>query len=146
MRRILVAVDETPASRRAAAFVEGFFKEDDISIVAVNVARIPVEWMPAAPYGGVLAWPAALGPYLDELVDQEEAEGEAVAAAQAPSGADIEVVFGEAVEAIELAAEEQNADLIVVGSNDKGFLDRLFGGSVSQRLARDSSRPVLVVP
>jgi hypothetical protein len=57
MRRILVAVDETPASRRAAAFVDGFFTGDDVSIVAVNVARVPVEWMPPAPYGGVYAWP-----------------------------------------------------------------------------------------
>lgn len=149
MRRILVAVDESPASRRAAAFVDGFFKGDDVSIVAVNVARTPVEWMPPAPYGGVYAWPAGRlgdGSVLDDALAREEARGEAVAASQAPRDANIEVVFGETVEAIERAAEDENADLIVVGSNDKGFLQRLFGGSVSERLARESSRPVLVVP
>lgn len=86
MRRILVAVDESDASRRAAAFVNGFFKGDDVSIVAVNVAKVPVEWLPA-PYGGTFVWPA--GPVGDEsLLDaalaREEARGEAVAAAQAP--------------------------------------------------------------
>jgi nucleotide-binding universal stress UspA family protein len=50
------------------------------------------------------------------------------------------------VEAIARAAEDENADLIVVGSTDKGFLQRLIGGSVSQRLARSTTRPVLIVP
>lgn len=149
MKRILVAVDETAASRRAAAFVDGFFKRDDVSIVALNVARLPVEWMPPVPFGTVYAWPygTADGPNaLDDALQHEEAKAEAVAAAQAPLDADIEVVFGATVESIERAADDENADLIVVGSNDKGFLQRLFGGSVSQRLTRESSRPVLVVP
>jgi len=148
MRRILVAVDESAASRRAATFVEGFFKADDVSITAVNVARVPVEWMPA-PYGGIFPWPA--GPIVDpEAVDRvfvrEGAEAEAVAAEQAPADADIEVVFGETVEAITRAAADANADLIVVGSTHKGFLERLFSGSVAERLARESPLPVLVVP
>ena len=42
MRRILVAVDESPALGRAATFVNAFFKADDVSVVAVNVARVPV--------------------------------------------------------------------------------------------------------
>jgi nucleotide-binding universal stress UspA family protein len=149
MRRILVAVDESAASRRAAAFVDGFFKGDDIAVVAVNVARVPVEWMPPAPYGGVYTWPAGRpgdSSALDEALAREEARGEAIAAAQAPHDADIEVVFGEAVEAILRAAEDENADLIVVGSSEKGFLQRLFGGSVSQQLTRTATRPVLVVP
>jgi nucleotide-binding universal stress UspA family protein len=148
MRRILVAVDETDASRRAARFVEGFFDADDVSIVAVNVARVPVAWVPPMPYGTVYGWPfdrSEAGIY-DEAVAHEQAEAEAIAAAQAPQDATIEVVFGEAVEAIERAADDENADLIVVGTNDKGFLQRLFGGSVAQRLARESTRPVLVVP
>lgn len=55
-------------------------------------------------------------------------------------------MFGEPVEAIEQAAEDENADLIVVGSSHKGFLQRILGGSVSERLPRESTRPVLVVP
>jgi nucleotide-binding universal stress UspA family protein len=149
MRHILVAVDESDASRRAASFVDQMFGDrDDVSIVALNVARVPVEWMPPAPYGGLYSWPFGVddrSPF-DAAMAREEAEGRAVAAAQAPPGADIEVVAGQTVEAIERAAEDENADLIVVGSNDKGFLQRLFGGSVSEELARHRTRPVLVVP
>jgi nucleotide-binding universal stress UspA family protein len=144
-----VAVDESPASRRAAAFVDAFFKGDEDSIVAVNVARVPTEWLPPAPYGGVYAWPAGR-PYdeseLDEALAREEARAEAVATQVAPHDAHIDVVFGDPVEAILNAAEDQNADLIVVGSNDRGFLQRLFGTSVSEKVTKEATRPVLVVP
>jgi|ERR671922_1130400 nucleotide-binding universal stress UspA family protein len=150
MQHILVAVDETEASRRAAEFVDALFGgRDDVSIVAVNVARVPVDWMPPAPYGGIYAWPFTVGgerAAVDEAVAREEAKGRAVATAQAPHDAEVEVVLGEAVEAIERAAEDENADLVVVGSNDKSFLQRLLGGSVSQELARHPTRPLLIVP
>jgi nucleotide-binding universal stress UspA family protein len=150
MRKILVAVDETAASRGAAAFVDGFFGgQRDVSIVAVNVARVPVDWMPPAPYGGIYAWPFTVGgerESVEEALAREEAKGRAVATAQAPHDADVEVVVGKTVEAIERAAEDENADLVVVGSNDKSFLQRLLGGSVAEELARHRTRPVLVVP
>jgi nucleotide-binding universal stress UspA family protein len=150
MPHILVAVDKTEGSRRAAEFVNRFFAGMDVSITAVNVARSPANTMPAVPYGKVYPWPWPGTPTpdqtaLDEAWEREEQAAQAVALAQAPDDADVEVVFGEAVEAISLAAEDENADLIVVGSNDKGFLQRLLGGSVSQGLARKAPRPVLIV-
>lgn len=152
-KKILVAVDETEASRRAVEFVEEFFMGADVSLTVVNVARSPVSWVPASPYGGVAAWPYPMGdvrreeidPALDEAYAREEAAGRSVASQQAPPGADIEVTFGETVDAISVAAEEVDADLIVVGSTDKGFLQRLFSGSVSEELVRKAPRPVLVV-
>jgi nucleotide-binding universal stress UspA family protein len=150
MRRILVAVDEGEASRRAATFVNGFFRgQDDLSVVALNVARVPVDWMPAVPYGSVAPWPASPTwdrDAVDEALAREEGEAQAIAAAQAPEGAEIEVVFGETVDAILTAADDENADMIVVGSSHQGFLQRLIGRSVSEDLARRSPRPVLIVP
>jgi nucleotide-binding universal stress UspA family protein len=105
--------------------------------------------MPPAPYGGVSPWPFASAgdrSLLDEALAREEAEGEAVAAAQAPRDADIEVRFGETVDAILAAADDEKADVVVVGASDKSFLQRLLGGSVPQDLAKRSPRPVLIVP
>jgi nucleotide-binding universal stress UspA family protein len=42
-------------------------------------------------------------------------------------------------------ADERNADLIVVGGSEPGFLQRLLGHSVSDSLARRAHRDVLVV-
>jgi nucleotide-binding universal stress UspA family protein len=82
---------------------------------------------------------------VDEALTRERQAAEAVALAQAPADAAVEVVFGEVVEAILSAAEDDNADLIVVGSNDTSFLQRLLSSSVSDELARKAPRPVLIV-
>lgn len=149
MQRILVAVDETEGSRRAAEFVDRFFSGTDVSITAVNVARSPLQGVPPMPYGGMIPWPGATG--IERSTDTDairraESTGEAVARRQAPRGAEVEAVFGETVDAILNAANDDDADIIVVGSNDHGFLDRLLGRSVSEDLARQAARPVLVVP
>lgn len=148
-KKILLALDETEASRRAAEFVEGFFDLDGFSVTAVNVASNPVPWLPAMPHGAILPWPPVGGEEERQLADEayarQEEVGKAVAGRQAPVGADVEVLFGDVVEAIATAADDVGADLIVVGSNDKGFLQRLFAGSVSEDLVRESPRPVLVV-
>src|SRR5918996_3619453 len=111
MKRVLVAVDETDASRRAAEFVDRFFAGMDVQITAVNVAQPPRGTASPAAYGTVHAWP--WGPavdverqMLDEAALREEREAEAVAVAQSPSGADVGVELGDAVEAISPPAEE----------------------------------------
>lgn len=152
MPRILVAMDRTEGSRRAAAFVDRFFAGMDVAVTAVNVARNPVDTVPPVAFGGVFPWGPA-GPNMaagdratwEQAMVPEQQAGEAVALVQAPADAEVEVVFGEAVEAILRAGDDEDADLIVVGSNDKGFGQRLLGGSVSEELARKAPPPVLIV-
>ncbi len=43
-------------------------------------------------------------------------------------------------------AEREQADLVLVGSNQRGALERLFTGSIALDLLRDSAANVLVVP
>jgi len=43
------------------------------------------------------------------------------------------------------AGDDHDVDVIVVGSHDKGWLDRLLTGSVSEGIVRGAHRPVLVV-
>jgi nucleotide-binding universal stress UspA family protein len=54
-------------------------------------------------------------------------------------------VVGEPATEITDLAEQRDADLIVVGTRQAGFLERLFGGSVSQGVARRAHCDVLVV-
>jgi nucleotide-binding universal stress UspA family protein len=54
-------------------------------------------------------------------------------------------VVGEPATEITDLAEHRDADLIVVGTRQAGFLERLFGGSVSQGVARRAHCDVLVV-
>ena len=148
-KKILVAVDDTEASQRAAAFVEEFFQGHEVSLTALKVARTPVEWMPASPYGPVAAWPhdtAGDSAATEDAFARQKARTAEVADSQGPEGAAVEVGFGDPAEAIVIAADNMEADMIVVGSHDKSVLDRLFRGSVSEEVVRKAPRPVLVVP
>jgi nucleotide-binding universal stress UspA family protein len=52
---------------------------------------------------------------------------------------------GDAGESIVEAAEAESADLIVVGTHDRGAVGRLFLGSVSDHVVRHARCPVMVV-
>ena len=149
MHRVLVAVDPSEGSRRAVAFVDRFFAGTGVELRAVNVnpdRANPVTW---GRFGGVHAWPwpgAAAGAWagLDGRSAHEDAES--AAAAHAPEGTDVEVVHGDTVAAINEAAAEVGADLVVVGDNHRGLLDRLVVPSTPHALVKEAAHPVLVVP
>jgi nucleotide-binding universal stress UspA family protein len=54
-------------------------------------------------------------------------------------------MVGEPVAEIVQVAADAHADLIVVGTSEPSLLERLFGGSVSQGVARQASCDVLIV-
>lgn len=54
--------------------------------------------------------------------------------------------IGNPVEEILLNADEEECDLIVMGTHGKGFLTHTFLGSVSRVVLQKTRKPVLVVP
>jgi nucleotide-binding universal stress UspA family protein len=62
------------------------------------------------------------------------------------AGTETVVRHGEAAETIEQEAEAWKADLLIVGSHGKGWVDRLLIGSVTERLLNRLPTSLLVVP
>ena len=56
------------------------------------------------------------------------------------------VAAGAAAHEIVRYAIEQHADLIVLGSHGRGFVDRLLLGNIAERVLRHAHCPVMVVP
>ena len=56
------------------------------------------------------------------------------------------VRVGHPVEEILKAADEEECDILVLGSHGKGFLKQTFLGSVSHKVLNRSRKPVLIVP
>jgi len=148
-RKVLVAVDDSEASTRVAEFVNRFFGGLDVEIIAINVGPVALA---ALPYG--TAFPGSeLGGLVGPLtmVGSEGATASRLQAGddiidRSPLHEDERVVeVGNPVEVIERAAEEFDVDLVVVGTEHKGLLDRLLSGSVAAALFRSSPRPVLIV-
>lgn len=146
--RVLLALDGTEASGRAASFVDELIAQDDREITTVHVqSSVPPEvfgW--AAPSGipGRDAGRSVVGPDICEHLAVERRAVES-ASAQAPLDSDVEVRYGDPANVIIGAAEHLDVDLIVVGSHDRSLIDRLLSGSVSAKVARKAHQPVLIV-
>lgn len=156
MSLVLVAIDETDASRRVAQFVNDFFDRSEVEVIGLNVGRGPAAWVPPmVGWGGAWSWSAF--PYAYTVEEQTRAhEQQAVAteeaAARALDESDLqsaETVVehgGDPADVIIAVADERGADLIVIGTSHKGLLQRVIDPSVSDQVLKQSDRPVIVVP
>lgn len=149
-----MAVDESEATDRVVTFVNGFFSGMDVEVIGVNVARLPGPYVPAAvPWGGMYAWGytpgagpgVASGSAVEAESDEVRRQAERTVESAGLEGAEAAVEVGDPAEAIERAAREHGADLIVVGSSGKSFFQRLLSPSVSRELVDEAAVPVLVV-
>lgn len=142
MTRILVALDDTEASRRAAGFVHGLFGGGAAEVLAVSVTRVPAPWIPVGmEYGAVYPWPVP-GSDPDDLEEAVKATAEEAEHTIHDSGlddAEALVIVGDPVEEITRAAREHQVDFIVVGSHHKNLLERFFLGSVSEKLSKNGN-------
>jgi nucleotide-binding universal stress UspA family protein len=141
--KILVALDESPVSARAAREAVRLFSGADAEFLVINVTRLPLMWTSGYGYGMVApleldpAWPDDDGAAEDHLVARAEAAGLTDAEALTTTGDPVHLVC--------LAAEEHEVDVIVVGSHDKSVFRRLVDPSVAAGIVRETYRPVLVV-
>jgi nucleotide-binding universal stress UspA family protein len=136
---ILVGVDDTTTSLRAAAYAAGLARRQHARIVAVYVATV----------GAVVAGPASASVIAAEAQAHDELAvslRERIEGAAAELG--IRVTFvaahGDPYHEIKRVAEETRADAIVVGASAQAG-HRLIG-SLAVRLVRAGRWPVTVVP
>jgi nucleotide-binding universal stress UspA family protein len=108
-------------------------------------------WMPSyAPTGGFVApvAPVAADGSTSEPVQHAQAEAESVAARIVEAaGVTAEPIgeVGDAARAILNASVAHRADVIVVGSHERGWFSRLWHTPTAEEVTRASALPVLVV-
>jgi nucleotide-binding universal stress UspA family protein len=148
VKTILAGYDGTRSAERALTRVSELAKAFGSKVVVVSVAA--PEPLPVAGAFGLMPYyyprtseePAMRA---DEALWQQHRER----VQRFFAGAGITVEFagaiGQPAEEIIDLAEQQQADLIVVGTREPGFVERLFAGSVSQDVARRAHCDVLIV-
>ena len=146
MTRVLVALDDSPVSMRAARTARALFAAEGTEFIVINVMRVPLPWVPVGGYGD--AWP--MDPLLWDQIDADARERERrelrdEAEHAGLPNAETLLESGDPAHAIVRAAEDHDVDVIVVGSHDKGLVRRLWDRSVADGVVHGTSRPVLVV-
>ncbi|MDH4171902.1 MAG: universal stress protein [Acidimicrobiia bacterium] len=141
--RVLIALDESAVSVRAAREASRLFAGEDTEFLVISVSRLPLLWAGTAGYGMVAALP--MDSAVLEAAQETEAELSARAEAAGVKDPVAHTGLGDPVDVICRAAEEHDVDVIVVGSHDKSALRRLFDPSVAVGVARATYRPVLII-
>jgi nucleotide-binding universal stress UspA family protein len=139
---IVVGVDGSETSTRAAEIATEIARSRQAKLVLVTVVRPPEGWWGI---GGAPPTPEALSAALVEGQQQVLKESEE----HLPlDGVDYETVeeLGDPTSRLIAVAEEREAGLIVIGKRGAGLAERVMLGSVADRLCHHSPVPVMVVP
>jgi nucleotide-binding universal stress UspA family protein len=159
METIVVGYDGTEQAEHALARAGELAQALATKLVVVSVGRprrviaaepVIAPTVPTAAAQGALVTPRP-GPV--PILEGPEEPDEAALLLEdahrflAPRGiaADFVSQTGDPVERLLDVADAHHADLLVVGSREHGFLERLLGGGVDERLARQAHCDVLLV-
>ena len=136
MKKILVAVDGSTASLHAARLALDLAKNSAGEVTIAHVVS-PV----------VVASELSMGvaPWTEEAVKAGEALLEDIVKELGSPQVRRVNLTGAPAERIADMAEQQNFDLVVVGSKGRGAVSRMLVGSVTDRLVHICTRPILVV-
>jgi nucleotide-binding universal stress UspA family protein len=139
---IVVGVDGSETSTRAAEIATEIARARSAKLVLVTVVRPPEGWWGI---GGAPPTPEALSAALVEGQQQVLKESEENLSLD---GVDYETVeeLGDPTSRLIAVAEERDAGLIVIGKRGAGLAERVMLGSVADRLCHHSPVPVMVVP
>jgi len=142
----LIGVDGSERARRDAQRAMALLdSRDAVTIVHVVRPTTPITMMPSAPIAGAITVDdAAIAESNESLVRDAEAD---VAATRRALGVDAatRVVTGDPGLELCRIADDEDIDVIVVGSHGSGLLKRVLLGSVSHHVLHHAHCPVLVV-
>jgi len=147
VKTILVGYDGTRSAERALLRAAELAQAFGSRVIVVSVSALE----PLAATGGGAFGLNYYYPTIDEVARTDELlwqqHRERVEAFCAGFGVKVEFagVSGQPVEEIVEVADEYDSDLIVVGTREPDFLERLLGGSISQGVARRAHCDVLIV-
>jgi len=141
INRILCPVDLSDVSRHAIEHAAVLARWYQAKITALHVCNPVV--IPSADF-------AAVGPVRFPLTEDEieEARAQIVAGLEPARGLDTDVIVehGQPVDRILERATALPADLIVIGTHGAGGFQHLVLGSITEKVLRKATCPVLTVP
>ena len=140
--RIVVGVDGSEQSIRAARVAAGMARSSGSKLHVVTVVRPPEGWW------GVVGSPPPADALSASMERAQRSVLDATMAAVDMEGIDVTVTeeIGDPAVALSAYCEQVGAGLLVVGRRGAGMVERLVLGSVADRLAHHAPCALMVVP
>ena len=140
IKKILCAVDLSDHSKAVAEYATTLAKATGASVIVVYTAPS------LSQYVGFHVPPNTIENFVGEIVSGAEKSMEAFVAENFP-GVDAtgQVLIGYAAEEILSRANEENADMIIMGTHGRKGIDRILFGSVAEKVVKNAVQPVLTI-
>ena len=138
LRRILCPIDYSDSSQRALDRAVALAREAKARLTIAHVVELLPE-VPDMPMPDASVYRAA------RMEDGQRRLSSACAGVQAAVDVDARLLTGSPHREIVKLAQEQSADLIVMGIHGRGAIDRFLLGSTAQHVTRHAACPVMTI-
>ena len=140
IKKILCAVDLSEHSRSVAEYATTIAKATGAAVIVVYTAPS------LSQYVGFHVPPNTIENFVGEIVTGAEKSMESFVAENFP-GVDAkgQVLIGYAAEEILNRAEDENVDMIVLGTHGRKGIVRILFGSVAEKVVKNAKQPVLTI-
>jgi nucleotide-binding universal stress UspA family protein len=151
MKKVLIALDYDPSAQKVAETGFSMAKAMDAEISLLHVIADPVyysslEYSPIMGFDGFMEAGQLL---LNSVEELEKASLQFLDKSRLHLGdktIKTMVMKGEFAESILLAAKELHADIIVMGSHSRKWLENIVMGSVTEKVLHNTTLPLFIVP
>ena len=151
IKKVLIALDYDQTAQKVAETGYLLAKTMDADVVLLHVIADPVYYS-STEYSPIMGFSG----YVDlELAESTSDAGLKKASLHflektrnhlGDNAIQTQVEEGDFAESILKAAKKQHADIIVMGSHSRKWLDDILMGSVTAKVMRETSIPLLIVP
>lgn len=144
-KHALVAFDFSEPARRALELARTLRAKTHCAVTVVHVFPDPFAELKHPPKESIWASPEQIQAHMRAVRTEVHNVVNDVFGPEAQA-VECRVERGTPLDEIRRVAQEEEADLLIVGTTGKGGMERSLLGSVSQSLVRQSPAPLLSVP
>jgi nucleotide-binding universal stress UspA family protein len=151
MKKVLIALDYDPTAQKIAEDGFALAKAMNAQVVLLHVVADPVYYS-SAMYSPIMGF----GGYMDteimqpDIIDHlKKTSNDFLEKSKKHLGDDtieILVTEGDVADAIVAAAKNINANVIVMGSHSRKWLEQIVMGSVTENVLRQTLIPLFIIP
>ena len=151
MKKVLIALDYDPSSRKVAEVGYSMAQVMSADVVLLHVLVEPIYYSSAdfSPIIGFMGYSDSNPALMDSLEGIKEFSMSFLQKIKNQLGNDsITCVVKEGVLATEIikTAKEYRADVIAIGSHSRGWLEKAIMGTVTENVLKNSKIPILIIP
>jgi nucleotide-binding universal stress UspA family protein len=139
LQRIICPIDFSPASSRAIEYAASLASQADARLTVMHVIELPMDPVDTAP--------PDFHDYRQRVVARTRERMAETVTERIRQTCEIDELFlvGRAYKEILRVAQDQFADLIVMGVQGRGAVDLMFFGSTTNHVVRQAACPVLTI-